>query len=151
LTETTSYHPGVNLGTPTVDQLTAQPVVGQSAQFKLTAVLPGSTTFTYTWSDSQPVTVPVGADGTTTVTITPTAPFTQELTVFTTTASGIQSGSSDDFIDVATNAPQVTSTDYPRNQFAGEVGKPGTFTFKAGTSDTVSFTYTFDNGTPVTV
>ncbi|MET0236237.1 MAG: DNRLRE domain-containing protein [Kibdelosporangium sp.] len=151
LTAATSYNVGVNTGEPTVNQPATKPIVGRPAQFTLISALPGSVAFTYSWDDGDPVTVPLGPDGAATITVTPQRPYYTSLSVHTTTADGIRSGTTTEYIDVLTNAPAVSSTDYPENTSSGEVGLPGTFTFTAATSDTVSITYAFGDQTPITV
>jgi hypothetical protein len=124
--------------------------IGKSAEFTFHAVLPGSTTFTYT-ADGDPVTVPVGADGTAKVTVTPKTSGYLSLSVFSTTDTGQRSGSTDSYVEVATNQPTVVSTDYPENAFSGGVTVPGTFTFSSPAAGVVSYTYKFNDDDPVTV
>ncbi|WP_165960910.1 DNRLRE domain-containing protein [Actinocrispum wychmicini] len=107
LTAAGFYHLDVDLGTPTAAVLTANPTIGQPVQVKLGSVLPGSVTFTYTWSDDQPVTIPVGPDGTATITLIPTQPYGQLLSVHTTTGDGLQSGTLDDYIDAQAGTPSA--------------------------------------------
>ncbi|MBP2330992.1 hypothetical protein JOF56_011377 [Kibdelosporangium banguiense] len=149
-TESNAHYLNVDEGTPMVEVLTAAPIVGKPLQVKLTSVLPGSTSFTYTWSDDAPVTVPVGADGTAVITLISESPYTKQLAVHTTSGE-IESGTAYEYIFIATNAPEINSTDYPRYGYSGEVGLPGRFTFTAAVPETVSFTYTFRGGAPVTV
>ena len=47
--------------------------------------------------------------------------------------------------------PTVGSDAYPENQSSGGVGAPGTFTFTPKVKHIVSYTYSFNYGTPVTV
>lgn len=47
--------------------------------------------------------------------------------------------------------PAVGSDAYPENQTSGGAGVPGTFTFTPKVKHIVSYTYSFDYGTPVTV
>lgn len=88
----------VDPGAPTVDQ-PATATIGQPLQLTFHAVLPGSTTFTYAWEIGT-FTVPVGADGTATVTVTPTITGPDELDVFSTTTAGQDSGTTPVIVQV---------------------------------------------------
>jgi hypothetical protein len=109
---------------PVVVQSPDQPVVGTPIRFTFQPVLPGLVSYTYVWDGGAPVTVPAGADGTATVTLTADRDF-PELDVFSTGASGIVSGTTTDFAFLASNQPTVTSTDYPESGVGGGVGVPG--------------------------
>lgn len=138
-------------GTPLVDQSADEVVEGMPVRFTFHAVLPGSTNFTYLWQGGAPVTVPVGADGTATVSLTPTTSGFAELDVYTTTDTGLQSGTASAYLTVDSNMPTVTSTDYPEYASSGGVGEPGTFTFSSPVAGVVGYTYTFNDNAPVTV
>jgi hypothetical protein len=109
---------------PVVVQSPDQPVVGTPIRFTFQPVLPGLLSYTYVWDGGAPVTVPAGADGTATVTLTADRDF-PELDVFSTGASGIVSGTTTDFAFLSSNQPTVTSTDYPESGVGGGVGVPG--------------------------
>jgi hypothetical protein len=99
LTESTTYYLSTLTGAPTVDK-PAEPVArNQSLPYTFHAVLPGSTSFTYVWENYAPVTVPVGSDGTATVSLTADGPWSSEpLTVYSTTADGTRSGATEDSV-----------------------------------------------------
>lgn len=141
----------VDPGVPTIDQSDFEPTFGSPVTFTFHAALPDSVSFTYTFGSNPPVTVPVGADGTATVVLRPDEPQFEELDVFSSTASGVNSGVGSAFLSVDSNGPTVTSPDYPDGQFGGGTGDPGTFTFSSAVPDAVSYTYSFDNAAPVTV
>lgn len=141
----------IDPGTPLIDQSAGQAIEGTPVQFTFHAVLPGSATFTYTWQNGTPTTVPVGADGTATVSLTPTTSGSAALDLYSTTASGVQSGTATDYVDVASNMPTVTSTQYPEYIYSGGVSEPGTFTFSSPVPGVLSYTYTFNSDAPVTV
>ncbi|MDT7805385.1 MAG: hypothetical protein QOI78_8818 [Actinomycetota bacterium] len=126
-------------------------VVGKPASIAFHAVLPGSETFTYRFDSGEPITVPVGADGTTTVTVVPAAAFSRPIEVFSTTGTGQRSGTESTYVDVLSNQPAVTSTDYPEYAYSGGTTIPGTFTFSSPVPGAVSYTYTFNEDAPVTV
>lgn len=88
----------VDPGAPTVDQ-PATATIGQPLQLTFHALLPGSTTFTYAWEIGT-FTIPVGADGTVTVTVSPTITGPDELDVFSTTAAGQDSGTNPVIVEV---------------------------------------------------
>ncbi len=148
LTAATTHHPGIRLGEPTVD-VPDGVAVGRPAEFTFHAVLPGSASFGYSWDFGDVVTVPAGPDGVGKVTIVPAGSGYHQLSVFSTTAAGQRSGTTDTYVDVASNQPTVTSTDYPENSFGGGTSIPGTFTFS--TPGAVSYTYVFGDDAAVTV
>jgi hypothetical protein len=90
----------LDFGTPKVDQSATEVTQGSSVQFTLHSVLPGSTSFVYTWGGGQPVTIPVGADGTATLTLTADEPGFEELDVYTTTPAGAKSDNGFGFVTV---------------------------------------------------
>lgn len=140
-------------GLPTVTPNGATGFTGVPIPLTLTAVLPDSVSFTYedTNDGIAPVTVPVGPDGTATVTFTPPSAGFYQLNVFTKTASGIQSGATWVNLNIATNGPTVTSDDYPQYISSGGVSVPGTFDFSSPLPGVVSYTYTLNDAAPVTV
>ncbi|MEU8638050.1 DNRLRE domain-containing protein [Amycolatopsis sp. NPDC048633] len=139
-------------GEPEVESLTANPTQGLPAQFRVHAVLPGSVSFTYHWNDGEMSTVPLDADGTATVTLTPATSSWGSFYGYTTTASGQNSGWGGLNVSVASNKPKVTSAEYPEGGgMTGAVGVPGTFVFSSPVPGAVSYTYEFDNGVHGTV
>lgn len=88
----------IDTGAPTVDQSATQVAAGTPVTFTFHAVLPDTTSFTYTVS-GNPTTVPAGPDGTATVTVVPTHSLFLE--VFGTTAAGVQSAPTDVFVGVS--------------------------------------------------
>lgn len=65
--------------------------VGHAGTFTLTNHLPGATTISYSFDIFDVVTIPIGADGTATITWTPTAAGAQTLYVYASTPDGTQS------------------------------------------------------------
>jgi hypothetical protein len=126
---------------------------------------PGKTgTFTLTPTDGMPVTefryrfywngewqsVPVGADGTATVTFTPSTWGGVTLQAYGRTAEGAQSGTTSYSFWVSNGAPMVSSDTYPEDGHSGGPGIPGTFTFTPVTP-VVEYEYIFLDGTSGTV
>ncbi|MEV4056091.1 hypothetical protein AB0J55_33200 [Amycolatopsis sp. NPDC049688] len=138
-------------GEPEVESLTANPTQGLPAQFRVHAVLPGSVSFTYHWNQEDLITVPLDADGTATVTVTPSASFWGSFYGYTTTATGVRSGWGGLNVSVASNKPNVTSAEYPEGQTSGAVGVPGTFVFSSPVPGAASYTYDFGGGVHGTV
>ncbi|RSM36289.1 hypothetical protein DMA12_40970 [Amycolatopsis balhimycina DSM 5908] len=139
-------------GEPEVESLTANPTQGLPAQFRVHAALPGSVSFTYHWNDEDLITVPLDADGTATVTVTPKTSSWGSFYGYTTTASGQNSGWGGMNVSVASNKPKVTSAEYPEGgDMTGAVGVPGTFVFSSPVPGAVSYTYDFNNGVHGTV
>ncbi len=151
LTSSTEEYFQTEPGTPILERHTAQPILGSTVEFALRAVLPGSATFTYRWAEDEPKTVPVGADGTATVTVTARASGLNSFSAHSTTAKGQRSGGENLYVDVASNQPKVTSVEYPESETSGAVGLPGTFTFQSPVQGVTSYTYAFNTEQPVTV
>ncbi|WP_208630663.1 DNRLRE domain-containing protein [Amycolatopsis kentuckyensis] len=140
----------IDRGLPVID-VPADAMVGRPVVFTLHATLPGSTSFTYDWDNGEPVTVPVGPDGTAQVTIVPETPYSHWLAAHTTTAAGLVSATKETYVPVATNGPVVTSTDFPSCCVGGYVTTPGTFTFSSPLPGVVSYTYAHYRGAEGTV
>lgn len=140
----------IDRGLPAVDVpdgvMTAHPAV-----FTLHATLPGSATFTYDWDYGDPVTIPVGPDGTAQVTIVPAQVGQHWLHVSTKTAAGLVSGTNEVNVEAATNGPTIASVEYPKWAVGNYVTTPGTFTFTSPIPGAVSYTYRYRDGDPVTV
>ncbi len=140
----------IDRGLPVID-VPADAMVGKPVVFTLHATLPGSTSFTYVWDDGEPVSVPVGPDGTAQVSIVPETPYSHYLDAFTTTAGGLVSATKQQYVSVATNGPVVTSTDFPECCEGAYVTTPGTFTFSSPVPGVVSYTYSLYRGASGTV
>ncbi|WP_091618077.1 hypothetical protein [Amycolatopsis saalfeldensis] len=140
----------IDRGLPVVDVpggvMTAHPAV-----FTLHATLPGSVSFTYDWDYGDPVTIPVGPDGTAQVTIVPAQVGQHWLRVHTTTGAGLVSATNEVNIVADTNGPTITSVEYPKWSVGAYVTTPGTFTFSSPIPGAVSYTYRYRGGDPVTV
>lgn len=142
---------GVDPADPLVSQTPDTPFVGQPVTLTFQPVQPGVVSYTYQVNQDAPVTVPAAADGTATVTVTPTSSDGLVVRVFSTDGNGVNSGSTDQFIDVTSNQPTVSSTDYPPFTFGGGVGVPGTFTLSSPLPNVVAYTYTLNSDEPATV
>lgn len=151
LTGSNNFDVQSNTAMPTVTQSATEVPVGTGVQFTFTAVLPGSVSFTYTASGQQPITVPAGTDGTATVTVTPAFEGFEDVSVYSTSASGVKSGSADTDLVVDGNEPDVSSAQFPDFSSNNQPGTAGTFTFSSAVPGVTSYTYAFDGGDPVTV
>jgi hypothetical protein len=138
-----------DLGIPTISQSPASPIDGQPVQFTFTPGMPGVASYTYIWQNTR-TTVPAAADGTATVSLTSENSF-ERLGVFSTTASGVNSGFASQNVTFQTDRPTVTSQQYPADTFGGGVTEPGTFTLAAPVPGVVSYTYNIDGSTPSTL
>ncbi|HEY2057873.1 MAG TPA: hypothetical protein VGH57_05830 [Amycolatopsis sp.] len=140
----------IDRGLPVVDVpdgvMTAHPAV-----FTLHATLPNSVSFTYDWDYGDPVTIPVGPDGTAQVTIVPAQVGQHWLDVHTTTAAGLVSGTNGVNVVADTNGPTIASVEFPKWSVGNYVTTPGTFTFSSPIPGAVSYTYRYRDGDPVTV
>jgi hypothetical protein len=114
----------------------ASPVVGYTVRFS------GQT--------DKTIDVKASADGTGHVRVKLDGVWTNNLTVTSKSADGWVSDSAfwNQSFDTT---PAVGSDAYPENQSSGGVGAPGTFTFTPKVKHIVSYTYSFNYGTPVTV
>jgi hypothetical protein len=149
LTGGSSFGLAVDLASPTVD-IPSDVTVGQPFDVTFHAVLPNSSSLTYEWEGDYN-TVPIWSDGSVTVRLVPRRANSQLLRTFTSTESGARSGVVESYIQVATDAPQVSSLDYPEYGHSGGVGVPGTFSFTSRLPGVVSYTYRFNDTPPVTV
>ncbi|MEU0796303.1 DNRLRE domain-containing protein [Amycolatopsis sp. NPDC005961] len=140
----------IDRGAPTVDA-PADAMVGKPVVLTLHAVLPGSTSFTYDWDYGEPATVPVGPDGTARVTVVPDRPYYHTIRVSTTTAAGLVSATNEESVQVGSDGPAITSTEFPECCEGGYVTTPGTFTFSSQLPGVVSYTYSYFGAAPVTV
>lgn len=138
-------------GQPVIDAPEQHPIVGSPATFTVHPVLPGSISVTYRWNGGNDVTVPLDADGTATISVTPTASGYSFLNAHTTTATGQPSGWTEAAVPVDSNQPRVSSAEYPESQTSGGVGLPGTFAFSSPVPGVVSYTYSFNSQPSVTV
>ncbi|MEU4248134.1 hypothetical protein AB0F15_12040 [Amycolatopsis sp. NPDC026612] len=138
-------------GEPEVETLTTDPIQGLPVQFRVHATLPGSVSVTYHLESGEPATVPLDADGTATITVTPTTSSWNTLYAYTSLVTGIRSAWGEGSAMVASNKPKVTSAEYPESQTGGAVGTPGTFVFSSPVPGAVSYTYEFSGGPQGTV
>jgi hypothetical protein len=137
---------------PTATGPTTPVGINQPVTLTMHAVLPGSATFTYGFYGVPPVTVPVGQDGTTTVTVAaPGTPGNATFLVHTTAADGTVSDPGGAVVTVVSDVPVVASTDYPEEAQSGQIGKPGTFTLSSLAPNVTGYQYVFDGHPAVTV
>jgi hypothetical protein len=110
--------------------------------FTFTSNQPGVTEFLYT-TDNTTTAVPVGPDGTATITWMPTRTGDQTLTVTSRTATGRVSASTTHYFTIF-DVPSVTSEKYPEDYLTIPAGEPGDFTFTTTRPGAISYTYRFD-------
>jgi hypothetical protein len=151
LTGPSSTSFSVEPGEPEIASLTADPVQGRPARFRVHAVLPGATSVTYRWNEEQWATALVDENGDATVAVTPTTASWGTFSAYNTTAAGVRSAPSWVNVGVTSNVPAVTSAEYPAGQVGGGVGTPGTFVFSSPVPGAASYTYAFDGGPAGTV
>jgi hypothetical protein len=107
--------------------------------------------YTYWFSPDQKVTIPAGADGTAHITYTPPGVANFAVSAFSTTASGLTSGTGEGYGYVDTSEPTVTSADYPAYVESGAPGTPGTFHFSAPIPHVAEYRYSYDYGPEIAV
>lgn len=107
--------------------------------------------YTYRVDGGDPVTVTAEDDGTAGFTMTPESRGTIELDIWSTSADGIQSATTEHSVQV-TDAPLVSSDEYGESwPGSGGAGVEGTFHFKSELPDLVEFEYYFDGESPQVV
>jgi hypothetical protein len=142
---------------PTIELLTPDPEFGGWASFLLQPD-PGlqaaspvvGYTVKFSGETDKTIDVTASADGTGHVRVKLDGIWSNSLTVTSKSASGWVSGNAIWSRSFDTT-PTVGSDAYPENQSSGGVGVPGTFTFTPKVKHIVSYTYSFNYGTPVTV
>jgi hypothetical protein len=115
---------------------------GQTGTFTFTSHQTAATEFVYKFGGDAQKTVPVGPDGTATVTWTPTSLGSVGLTVNTRDASGTLSDAGYFGIYIDQKAPTVTQTN---------ANGVYTFTFTSVLAGSTTFTYTVDGGDALSV
>ncbi|MEU1520205.1 hypothetical protein ABZ490_50270 [Streptomyces sp. NPDC005811] len=151
----TSYRFYVSSTAPTVTPAVPQPEFGEPTTFtfrpdpELQAKSPvvGYSVRTMGVQDDKPFEVAAGADGTATVDLAVDGADGGNLQVTSRSANGWVSDAAWWSIGYDTT-PTVSSDSYPENGSGGGAGVPGTFTFAPKVKDVVSYTYTFNDGTP---
>jgi hypothetical protein len=152
-----TYHINVTPAEPTIEQLTPNPEFDGWANFLLrpdAALQQASPIVSYTvkFSGQTDKTVDVNAstDGTAHVRFKLDGTWGNTMWVTSKSANGWVSDSAF-WNKTFDTTPTVGSDAYPENQPSGGVGVPGTFTFAPKVKHIVSYTYSFNYGTPVTV
>ncbi|MGA3488702.1 DNRLRE domain-containing protein [Micromonosporaceae bacterium DT55] len=125
--------------------------IGEPRELTFSPRMDNVVEYTYRFNDDDPVTVPAGADGTTTVTVVPRRPGMNQITVTSRTSGGLPSGISRLDIYLVTQ-PSVSSVEYPIGGRTGApTGTPGTFVFRPGMPDTVEYIWSVNRGPQQTV
>ncbi|MFG3705757.1 hypothetical protein ACGF7U_13635 [Micromonospora sp. NPDC047670] len=144
----TSYGFRVRTTSPTITDGDPTAGYGQPRTLTFTPRMEDVVEYTYRLNDGPEQIVAAVADGTATVTITPTKPGYNDVYVRSRTAGDLPSGEGTYRFYLATK-PTVSSVEYPINKFQGAVaGTPGTFALQPGMPGVTEFVYSFD-GHPV--
>ncbi|MER6756017.1 hypothetical protein ABT235_17755 [Micromonospora echinofusca] len=147
----TSYVFRVRTTSPTITDADPTAGFGQPRTLTFAPRMDDVVEYTYRLDDGPEQTVPATADGTATVTITPTKPGYNTVYVRSRTAGDLPSGEGSYRFHLATK-PTVSSVEYPINKFQGAVaGTPGTFVLQAGMPGVTEFVYSFDGRPAQTV
>jgi hypothetical protein len=144
-----TYNFNVADNLPTVSCTPTEAIVGVPRQCVFgPGVNTGVTSYTYQLDTDATTTVPAGPDGTATVSITPSVESGSpvQVRVTATLGNGITTGAGQTFLFVDPADPIVSQT--PNQPI---VGQPVTFSFQPVQPGVVSYTYTVNNGAPVTV
>jgi hypothetical protein len=152
-----TYSFDVAAAAPTIRQLNPHPKFDQKTEFQISpnpglqAASPAvSYTVQFTGQTQQTFTVKASASGKAEVSATLDGITGDIMTVSSTSADGWVSDNAFWSITFDTT-PTVSSNVYLENESSGGVGVPGTFTFAPKVAHVVSYTYSFNFGTPVTV
>ncbi|MEU9510261.1 hypothetical protein AB0D32_28725 [Micromonospora sp. NPDC048170] len=147
----TSYMFRVRSTSPTITDGNPTAGYGQPRTLTFTPRMEDVVEYTYRLNDGPEQTVAAVADGTATVTITPTRPGYNDVYVRSRTAGDLPSGEGTYRFHLATK-PTVSSVEYPINKIQGAVaGTPGTFALQAGMPGVTEFVYSFDGRPTQTV
>jgi hypothetical protein len=136
---------------PTITAQGGVPTVGQPITLTFTPnpALSSVDSYTYEVNFGPATTIPAGADGTATVTVTPTQFGQFGVSVRSHSPNGWVSPEQDWTI-IVSNAPRVSSDVYPEvdpsGTGGGGVGIPGTFVFAPGMPGVTSYVYSVDWG-----
>ncbi|MFG3699715.1 hypothetical protein ACGF5C_17590 [Micromonospora sp. NPDC047620] len=140
----TSYVFRVRTTSPTITDGNPTAGYGQPRTLTFAPRMEDVVEYAYRLNDGPEQTVAAAADGTATVTITPTKPGYNDVYVRSRTAGDLPSGEGTYRFYLATK-PTVSSVEYPINKLQGAVaGTPGTFVFQAGMPGVTEFVYSFD-------
>jgi hypothetical protein len=152
-----TYSFDVAAAAPTIRQLNPHPKFDQKTEFQISpnpglqAASPAvSYTVQFTGQTQQTFTVKASASGKAEVSATLDGITGDTMTVSSTSADGWVSDNAFWGISFDTT-PTVSSNVYLENESSGGVGVPGSFTFAPKVANVVSYTYSFNFGTPVTV
>lgn len=117
--------------------------VGTPGVFVFRPRMPDVVEYVYSFNFDVEQTVAAGADGSASVTFTPTTVDTNTLYVFSRSADGTVSETGWFDFFPASIAPTVESATYPQFLTSGGPGVPGTFTFRPVAADVVEYVYQF--------
>jgi hypothetical protein len=157
LSSQATYTIDVKPAEPTIKLLTPNPQFDEPASFLLQpdpglqAASPTvGYTVTFSGQTDKTINVDASADGTAHVQVKLDGIYGNFMTVKSKSANGWVSDSAY-WTQSFDTTPTVRSDTYPENQSSGGLGVPGTFTFTPKVAHIVSYTYSFNYGTPVTV
>ncbi|SCG49606.1 hypothetical protein [Micromonospora inositola] len=118
---------------------------GVPGVFTFTPRLPDTVSYRYSFA-GETGTVAAGADGTGSVTWTPTEAGYVYLSVVSVSRDGTESDPASWFFEVRDLLPTIYGVLYNDNYYAGGPGQAGEFRFSSAVPDTVEFRYRFDGG-----
>ncbi|MBV1853254.1 hypothetical protein [Catellatospora tritici] len=120
--------------------------VGVPGEFEFDTAMPDAAAYVYRFNDGAEQVVEIEWPYTMAqVTLTPDHSGTNTLSVQTRFADGTFSPVRE-YVFQVSDAPVVTSTDYPQYNPAGRPGQAGDFTFHPGRADTVAYQYSLGYG-----
>jgi hypothetical protein len=114
--------------------------VGVPAEFRFSSGMPDVVSYAYRIDNGPETTLTASAGVTTTANITTAAIGSHTLEVWSTTGTGLKSGTARTTY-TASDAPLVASTDYPASKGSGGPGVTGVFTLTPRTPGVVDYVY----------
>ncbi|MBQ1052072.1 DNRLRE domain-containing protein [Micromonospora sp. C51] len=147
----TTYEFTVRDTAPRITDGNPDGAIGEPRELTFTPGMEDVVEYTYRLNDDEPVTVPAGADGTATATITPRKSGSNRITVTSRTSGGLPSGEGQLSFYLSTE-PTVSSEQYPIGGAEGAlVGTPGTFVFHPGMPGVTEYVWSVAGGPEQTV
>jgi hypothetical protein len=122
---------------------------GEPRTIRFSSSVPGTASFTYRLNDGPPVTVDAGADGYSTVTVTPDRRGDNFLTVTSRTASGVVSPETraNLYVRVQVARPSISSPDFPNDGTPPPTaGQQVTIVLRTDSPEVAEFRYSVDFG-----
>ncbi|MFC0030778.1 hypothetical protein ACFFMM_14745 [Micromonospora chaiyaphumensis] len=148
---TTIYEFWVRNTAPLVTDANPSGAIGEPRELTLAPGMDNVVEYTWRLNDGDPATVPAGADGTATVTVTPRRGGANTVHVTSRTSDDLPSGTAEYYFYLA-STPTISSPDFMREDGSGALaGTTGTFTFAPGMPGVTEYVWSVNGGEQHTV